>query len=440
MNFDFSHDDKELIEDWFNHINAKEGTRRLYNIAISKYMQYHDMSLSDLLHEAEEDIVKGIIPRKRSIKGRIIDFRNSLEGKSDNTKHNYVSAVRSFFKSMDVQLPDNKRYEKTAILEENRFTGMERSEIKRVLKHTGVRGKAIILLIASSGTAAKELTKLTKDDFFNGLDRETGICTFFIRRKKTGGDYHTYCSPEASAAIQEYLNTRTDDLPWLFVAYIKEKNQTVQLTTNAVTGIFRRLSVKTGNEGEYGFFNKIRSHNFRKFFKTTMTEAGAPRWAAEWMMGHKEELDARYSSPSGEKMKNTYYLPYVNSLLIDTAEVIIQPKEDLDALRELQAEMRLMREKESEKDHTISELMKISLELKDRLDEEKEMADEEENRQKIMSQGGTGNKSVEETKEMWKNFEESDDPEFIKAKKEGEKSRKMSPKKLTMPTIPKQEV
>lgn len=391
-----SQEDRGLIDDWFNHINAKEGTRRLYSIAISKYIQYHDMSLSDLLSEAENDIIAGIIPRKRKIKGRMMDFRNSLEGKSDNTRHNYVSAVRSFYKSMDVDLPSNKRYEKTAILQENKFTGMERSEIKRVLKHTSVRGKAIILLISSSGTAANELTKLTIEDFHKGLDRESGICTFYIRREKTGGDYHTYCSPEASAAIQEYLNTRTDDLPWLFVGFIKEKNEIVQMTTNTVTGIFRRLARKTGNEGEHGFFNKIRSHNFRKFFKTTLTEAGAPRWAVEYQMGHVQELDARYSSPSGEKMRNTYYAPYVNSLLIDTAEVIITPKEDLDTVRELQSEIKIIREKEKEKDIAISELMKISLELKDRLDQEEVKAE-------ILSQVDN-DKSVGDIQKIVKNF------------------------------------
>ena len=101
-----------------------------------------------------------------------------------------------------------------------------------------------------------------------------------------------------------------------------------------------------------------------------MMEAGCPQWAAEWLMGHKEELDSRYSSPSGEKMKNTYYMPFVNSLLIDTAEVIITPQEDITALRELQSEMKLMREKEKEKDFAINKLMKISLELKERLDPE----------------------------------------------------------------------
>lgn len=396
MESKFSTEDQELIDEWFSHINAKGGTLSLYLTAVHGYMKYHNMSLSGLLKEAEEDIVKMVIPRKRKIKDRIIDFRNSLNGKSDNTKRAYVSAIRSFYKSMDVQLPSGKRYEKTAILEENKFMGMERSEIKRVLKYASVRDKAIILLILSSGTAANELVNLRKDDFYDGLDRETGICTFFIRRAKTGGDYHTYTTPEASAAIQEYLNIREDDLPWLFVGFMREKSRTLQLNTKSVGGIFRRLAEKTGNEGEFGFFNKIRSHNFRKFFKTTLMEEGCPRWAVEYQMGHIQELDARYSSPSGEKMRNAYYLPYVNSLLIDTAEVIIQPQEDITALKELQSEMKLMRDKESEKDRTISELMKISLELKDRLDSE-------EVRQEIISHVGN-DKSVGEVQKIVNNF------------------------------------
>ena len=398
MEFNFSPEDKELVAEWFSHINAKGGTLDLYRLAINKYMKFHDMSLSELLGEAEDDIIKGIIPRKRRIKGRIIDYRNFLEGegKSDNTQHSYVSAVRSFFRSMDVELPSNKRYETTAILEENKFVGMGRSEIKRVLKYANVRDRAITLLISSSGTAANELINLRKDDFYDGLDRETSICTFFIRRAKTLGDYHTYCTPEASAAIQEYLNAREDALPWLFVGFINESRETVQLNTNSIGAIFRRLASKTGYRGEHGFYNKIRSHNFRKFFKTSMTEAGCPRWAVEYAMGHKQELDARYSSPSGEKMRNTYYLPYINSLMIDTADVIIQPKEDLDALRELQAEMKMMQEKEFEKDHTISELMKISLELKDRLDSE-------EVQQEIISQVDN-DKSLGEIQEAVKDF------------------------------------
>jgi len=406
---DFIPDDQSLVDEWFDHINAKGGTLTLYLVAISQYMEFHNLSLSELLEEAEDDTVKMVIPRKRRIKGRIMDYRNSLEGKSDNTCHTYVSAVRSFYKAMDVQLPSNKRYEKTAILEENKFLGMERSEIKRVLKYANVRDKAIVLFIASSGTGGKELIKLTRDDFYDGLDRETGICTFYIRRKKTEEDYHTYCTPEASAAIQEYLNTREDDLPWLFLGIVKETKENVQLTKNALGAMFRRLARRTGNEGEPGFFNKIRAHNFRKFFKTTLMEAGAPKWAAEWLMGHKEELDSRYSSPSGEKMKNAYYLPYVNSLLIDTADVILQPQEDITALRELQAEMKLMREKELEKDLAISELMKISLELKSRIEEE-------EVRAEIMAQVST-DKSVEEIEDAVKDFDANMEEAIAKAEK-----------------------
>lgn len=396
MESTFYNEDQALINEWFDYINAKPRTKETYITSIKQYIEFNGMSLSKLLKEAEDDIRNGVLGRQRKIKHRLIDFKASLSDKSDNTVHSYMSAVRSFYESQEIDMPKQKRYNRIPILKENKFLGMERSEIKRVLKYANVRDKAITLLISSSGAAANELVNITKEDFYNGLDRETGICTFYIRREKTGGDYHTYCTPETSAAIQEYLNTREDDLPWLFVGYIKETREAVKLNTNSVGSIFRRLASKTGNEGEFGFYNKIRSHNFRKFFETTMMEEGCPRWAAEYMMGHKEEMDARYSSPSGEKMKHKYYLPYVNSLMIDTADVIIQPKEDLDALRELQAEMKLMREKESEKDHTISELMKISLELKDRLDSE-------EVRQEILSQVGT-DKSLGEIQEAVKNF------------------------------------
>ena len=191
--------------------------------------------------------------------------------------------------------------------------------------------------------------------------------------------------------------------------------------------------------GEKGQYMKLRGHNFRKFFKTELQNAGTPSWVVEHCMGHAlKGTDKAYFQIHSHRLRE-FFRAHQHAININRDIEQVFDAKDTAMMKELQSEMTLMREKESEKDLAISELMKISLELKDRLDEEKEMADEEENRQEIMSQGGTGNKSVDETKEMWKNFEESNDPEFIKAKKEGEKSRKISPKKLTMPTMPKQE-
>ena len=78
--------------------------------------------------------------------------------------------------------------------------------------------------------------------------------------------------------------------------------------------------------------------------------------------------------------------------------------EDITALRELQSEMKIMREKESEKDHTISELMKISLELKDRLDSE-------EIREQILSQVDN-EMNVEEIEESVRDFDENMEKEI----------------------------
>jgi len=69
-----------------------------------------------------------------------------------------------------------------------------------------------------------------------------------------------------------------------------------------------------------------------------------------------------------------------------------------------------MREKEQEKDTAISELMKISLELKDRLDQEAVQSE-------IMAHVGT-DKSVEEIEDAVKDF----DANMEKAIEEAEKS------------------
>jgi len=73
----------------------------------------------------------------------------------------------------------------------------------------------------------------------------------------------------------------------------------------------------------------------------------------------------------------------------------------------------------------LSDLTELALELKNRLDEE-------ENQQQIMSQVVT-DKSVKEVEKDVENFKNSGDPEIIQAKLKVEKSRKMSPDKLTVP-------
>jgi len=454
MKFDFSPGDQHLLTYWFESIDAKSTTERVYSISIRKYIEFHGMSLSELKEEAHNEEKQGLLGYERQIRYRLMNFRASLKGKAPNTIHGYMTAIRSFYDSQLIWYPKPKKQKTIPILKENKYLGIDKSEIKRILKYANVRDKALTLFIISSGTAAKELVELTKEDFINGLDRDTGICMFHMRRDKTGGDYHTYCTPEASAAIQEYLNTRNDDLPWLFVSRIKKINEIVKMTPNAIGGIYRRLAIKTGHEGEFGFFNKIRAHNFRKFFKTTMSEEGCQRWAAEWMMGHKEELDSRYSNPDGKKMRDTYYIPYVNALQIDTADVIIAPQEDLDALRELQADMKVMREKveqanEKEKEtqeelkkarFAFNEVKEIALKLKrgdkeSETEEEESLLEEEKTRKEILAEIKKTKPDVEKNKEIWENFEKSDDPEIIQAKLKAEKSRKRSPDKLTVPII-----
>ena len=81
--------DKELNEKTIDYMQALRGfsdsTRKQYMSNLNLYSEYHDMSLEELLEEAEEEEDENIRMRKRKINNRILDFQNSL--KNDKRVH-----------------------------------------------------------------------------------------------------------------------------------------------------------------------------------------------------------------------------------------------------------------------------------------------------------------------------------------------------------------
>jgi len=138
------------------------------------------------------------------------------------------------------------------------------------------------------------------------------------------------------------------------------------------------------------------------------------------------------------KTKNAYDSQYCMN-----CSMVLDPKkakeiEDKDPLREVQAEMKLMREeaeqaKEREKQAEQTRIAMYEF-INEKLESKYEKK-EEEIEQEILEEIRKDEKTVKETKEIWKKFENSDDPDIIEGKLEAEKSRKMSPDKLTLPTI-----
>ncbi len=252
----------------------------------------------------------------------------------------YMSGIRSFYSRNDIELPKLLRTGKVKSLEENTEIP-EKEDLQDVLKICDPLEKAVLLVGASSGLSANEITNLKVKDFKKGYDSEKEVTTLKLRREKVKFDFITFLSPEASRAVWDYINYRgrtakvdrtrrqrqlekqyiySDD-DFLFInrhvsnSFSKSKDENERkIDRDAFMKIYRVMSEKAQKSTPKMTWNLIRSHNIRKYFNSVMLNAGADSFHVEFFMGHTlDDTKAAYFRASPEKLKEIYlkYVPYL---------------------------------------------------------------------------------------------------------------------------------
>jgi integrase len=272
--------------------------------------------------------------------------------------------VKSFYRNFDIDLPNTGKNNSTIPLEHHKFIP-DRETIREILELATLRNKAIIFCGCSAGLSVNEIVNLKVGQFRKGYDPDTGIPTLHMRRQKVQYDYITFLSPEATKATQRYLDWRNNDHvesngprrertsegrrvysddDYLFISdYSKENflethdDALRKLGIHAIVTVYRRLGGEVGGSGKW---RDIRSHNMRKYFNTTLLNAGADIFFVDFLMGHKISgtHDAYYRADS-EALKKKYikYLPF---LAIEDTEVHTIESEEYRMLREENEQMK----------------------------------------------------------------------------------------------------
>ena len=213
-----------------------------------------------------------------------------------------MAGVRSFYQSFDIELPKLQgERRKARTLEENREIPTT-EDLQTVLKVCDPLEKALILTGVSSGLSSVEIQNIKISEFKKGYDPETEIVTLKIQRVKTGVEFITFLSPEASRTTLEYLDFReravkaatpkrakqlekqkiVSDNGFLFILrqvdnkYLITHDEEIRKLTpeNAVQKLYRSISDKAKKNTAGGCYNIIRSHNMRKFFNSALLNAG----------------------------------------------------------------------------------------------------------------------------------------------------------------------
>jgi len=206
-----------------------------------------------------------------------------MEPMKRKTQNYYLIAVRAFLKYLrkrGIESLNPERIE-LAKVPERSLDLITSQELGRLLNApdlttlVGLRDKAILELLFSTGLRISELCALSIDDV--DLTRDE----FSVRGK---GDKIrvVFLSSDAKSAIKNYLGKRKDLQDALFVQYGKNaKNaKDLRLSVRAVQRMMKQVAAKAG------ITRKVTPHVIRHSFATDLLQNGADLRSVQALLGH----------------------------------------------------------------------------------------------------------------------------------------------------------
>lgn len=312
--------DDELLDTFAKERNIKEATKRQYYAGIKLYTKFNNLTMVELLSEAENEENQGIRWGKRKLRKRLLEFRTYLANKG--FKKNYVkntfSKILTIYRHFGYEIHSLPRLSDRNITQSPTISVKDlpnKEIIRSVLEISSVQMRALVLFMSSSGCARQETLNITVQDFIDAtseyhscsdiyevLDKLKGrddiIPIFKLKRQKTNKYYHTFCSPEATSEIINYLSS---------VNYILD-NRLPLFPLHKVTVIryFEDVNDKL-RLGKSGTYNRFRSHMLRKFHASSLRNDGMSLDEINSMQGKsRNSTDESYFFDDPIKLREKY--------------------------------------------------------------------------------------------------------------------------------------
>lgn len=153
-----------------------------------------------------------------------------------------------------------------------------------------LRNKAIIEFLYSTGVRISELCSLNRDDI-DFMHEEV------IVMGKGSKERTVYLSKVSIMYLQEYLKSRDDDNPALFVS---ERKPVRRVTVDGMQAMLKRLGEATG-------VDDVHPHRFRRTLATNLLKKGMPIEEVQVILGHEKiETTLIYASAAKEKVKSDH--------------------------------------------------------------------------------------------------------------------------------------
>lgn len=271
----------ELILDYIEHLEVEGGrsdkTAENYKLYLERFIEFtNDIKVDKITSE--------VIRKYRLWLNR---YKNNVDDKLATITQSYhLIALRGFLKYLSrrdiISLsPDKITLPKVS---RKQVSFLHYDEVQRLFAQislddeTGLRDRAIIELLFSSGLRVSELVNLNKDHI-NTKRRE------FMVRGKGQKDRPVFIGKATAQRVNDYLAARLDNLPPLFLSYSRNN-------IAGTTGDYRRLSARSiqriiSNYARLaGITKHVSPHTMRHSFATDLLMNGADIRSVQSMLGH----------------------------------------------------------------------------------------------------------------------------------------------------------
>jgi len=224
------------------------------------------------------------------------------------TQNYYLIALRvflSYFVAKDVDcippdkitLPKDAKAEKTV-----KFLNLDQVEklllAPNIKKKDGLRDRAILEALFSTGLRVAELVNLNKEQFTNIKDKkdlELGIIG------KGGHSRTVYFSERALSWVKRYLETRKDKEKALFINYRARKDAESRLTARSIERIVKKYAILAG----VPIFTS--PHTLRHSYATDLLNQGVDLRTIQEFLGHRNIVTTQvYTHVTNKRLRDVH--------------------------------------------------------------------------------------------------------------------------------------
>lgn len=271
----------ELLLDYIEHLEVEGGrsakTAENYTLYLERFVEFSD----------NVEVAKISSEMIRKYRLWLNRYKNNHEDElAIITQSYHLIALRGFLTYLSKRDIPSLSPEKIELpkIARRQVTFLHYDEVSRLLDaipldtDAGLRDRAIIELLFSSGLRVSELVNLNRDHI-NMARRE------FMVRGKGQKDRPIFIGESAASRVMDYLSVRIDNLPPLFLSYSRNNATTT-------TGDYRRLTARsiqriiTKYAKLAGITKHVSPHTMRHSFATDLLMNGADIRSVQSMLGH----------------------------------------------------------------------------------------------------------------------------------------------------------